>query len=194
MRLVNIIAVTATIASTLLVAGCGGGGGDSAPTVVATEDAKGPINATTGPALLSQMLGQSIVSSGPVPAFGTTAPTTLTFGGTASAPTFRITSTAGEVREGVLRYGSCYFEVTAANPAVAPWIVGNTIQVPCEFTVASNGTQAGSTTTGALFLTFGGTQLNAPPVTYSITPSGQIQVNGVTIDNVTVTQVTGGGS
>ena len=196
MRLVNIIAGTATITSVLLLAGCGGGGGgDSAPTVVAAEDARGAINATTGPALLSQVLNQPIVSSGPVPALGTTAHTTHVLSRNPAAPSFTITSTAGEVRQGTLRFGSCYFTVTVANPQVAPWIVGNEIPVtPCDFVIDSSGTQVGSTTSGPLALVFGGTSMNSPTVTYSITSSGQIQVNGVTIDNVTVTQVTGGGN
>lgn len=196
MRLVNIIAGTATISSALLLAGCGGGGGgDSAPTVVAAEDAKGPINATTGPALLGQVLDKPIVSSGAVPALGTTAPTTLTLSGNPAAPSFTITSTAGEVRQGTLRFGSCYFTVTFANPQVAPWIVGNEIPVtPCDFVIDSSGTQTGTTSSGPLALVFGDASMNSPTITYTITPGGQIQVNGVTVDNVTVTQVTGGGN
>lgn len=194
MRLVQPFAV-ATIASALLLAGCGGGGGgNNAPVTVATTDATVPISPTSGPAIVSQVLNKPVAFTAGVPALATTASTTVTLSGTPAAPTVRAVSNTGEVREAVLEYGSCWFRVTVANPEVPPnWVVGNRFLVePCSFTVDSAGVVTGTQTSGLVSLTFGTASSTPVPVTYTITPSGGLIIGDQTVGNVNVTVTTGG--
>ena len=189
MRLVPSFGV-ATLASALLLAGCGGGGGgNNAPVTVATSDATVAINPTSGPAIVSQVLNKPVAFSAGVPEFATTASTTVTLSGTPTAPTVRAVSTRGEVREGVLEYGSCWFRVTTADPPAPPnWVVGNRFLVePCSFTVDSAGVVTGTQTSGAVSLTFGTTSSTPVPVTYTITQTGGLIIGDEAVGTVNVT-------
>ena len=193
--------LTCALAMVLLLAGCGGGGsGSEEPPRVATRDTTIAVDSVSGPALLTQFVSadprsvREVVFNSAVPAVGTSAPTAITFSGSPAAPRLRAVSDAGEVREAVLEFGSCWFLVTTADPESPPnWVVGNRFLVePCSFSVDTTGKVTGGDVSGSVTLTLGDSTSAPVPVTYSITDSGSLVIGDQTVGSVTVTVVTGG--
>lgn len=199
MRLNKISLAALALGGSVLLSACGGGGNDSPlrPTATVATPTTASINgAGNGPAVVSSVLNQGFSFDAGVPALGTTAPTTLTLSGSATAPTFSLTSGA-DTATGVMTYGSCIFTiVTSTFPAGSPLALGQKREVtPCALSVATAGSTANGTvaSTGVSFV-LGATVSNPVPRLVSISPAGVVTVNGVVIDTVTVVVTTGAGT
>lgn len=167
------------LGSGLLLSACGGG--DSAPTRVATTNAVSTINATTGTATIAAVTGQTFTFAAPVTltsATGTSlAVNSVSFGGTTAKPTFNLATTEGPIT-GDLTFGSCIFTVVApVNRAGQRFTVD-----PCAVTFATSGLQAnGNSSTANVTLTLGSTESRPVPLTLSISPQGTITIGNVTV-------------
>lgn len=170
-----------------LVAGCGGGSGDS-PKLV-TADATVAVNSTTSAALTQTAF---TFPSG-VPELGTTADTSLTFTSSSATPAFAIKS-GGNTATGTTTFGSCHFTVTASTfPADHPLAVGKTVVVdPCSAKVDSSGVAAnGVAVTRSASLLLGKAASSGTSITISVNPGGTLTLNGVSAGTVTLAPLTG---
>lgn len=125
-----------------VLAACGGGGSNP-PIPVAATNTVVSITPATGAAAVSAVLDQSFVFAA-VPAFGTTAATTVKLSGAGAAPTFAIES-GGRTATGNMTFGSCIFIVGSNStfPAASPLAAGKTITVnPCAVDIATAGQSA----------------------------------------------------
>jgi hypothetical protein len=194
-----------TLAATL--AACGGGDDDATPaaTIAVAAIAAVTLDSTTATTATAALTAVSTGFSFPagVPAFGTTAATTVKFTAPpagATTPDFSIAAGTGTAT-GKLSFGSCIFNIEAST---IPGIVApTTITVtPCAFdadtggeTVIEGGTTT-FTTSSTLLL---GTGTTSAPATVTVTVTNvngvnTVTVNGGTLGTVTGTVVTGGGS
>ena len=187
----------AVSSATALLVACGGGGGGSSdgPISVANGDTTVAVNGTTGPNAV-QAMAQSITFPNGVPDFGTTASTTLGISATplgTPPPSFTITS-AGSTASGDLTFGSCIFTVKsstfAAGSKLAP---GAKITISnCSIVLSTNGVPAtgvGASVSAAL--TLNTVTSNPYKVTVVISPTGTVQVNGLTVNTIKVSSLTG---
>ena len=180
----------ALLASAALAA-CGGGG-TSAPitTLVPTSNASAPVTAKTAAAVTNQ----PFTFSAGVPDFGTKAtPTTVTFTGVGDKPAFAI-STGSATATGTTTFGSCIFAVTVSTfPVGSPLAVNQSVRVdPCQLNVATSGGNANGSTNN-LPVNFVMGVLNSDPkfLPIVINSDGSTILNGVTIDKVNISVVTG---
>ena len=182
------------------------GGSDDAPAaVIALADAPAltitPATATAATAALTATSTGFTFPAG-VPAFGTTAATTVKFTAPAAgstAPAFSIASGAGTAT-GTLTYGSCIFNVTSSTipGIVAPIAITVT---PCAFdanTSGKNVTQGDTATfTVPATLILGTATSSATTVTITVTNNGAtntLTVNGGSLGSVSGTVTTGAAS
>ena len=183
------LALGAALAAAL--AACGGGGGSATTAALASADTVAPANATTVAAVSNVPL---TFATG-VPEFGTAGPTTVTFNKSGADAGFGIATSSGSA-SGNATFGSCIFQITASTfSAPSPLALGQTIRVnPCNFNASTNGATAnGAGSTRALSAIFGSTKSSDVLVTITVSPTGEVTVNGVGIGTVTVVAVTGGG-
>ena len=191
--LLNFFSVAAV---TVVLAACGGGGGSAeGPLAVATQDATMNANPTTEAGVVNVPF---IYPSG-VPAFGTTAPTMVTFISSASvspgsAPGFSITS-GDKTASAATTFGSCIFKIDQSNfVAPSPLVAGNTITVsPCSIKANTNGETAdGVLRARSVYLLLGTVLSSASTTQVSVGFDGQVLINGLpTGITVTVVHVTG---
>ncbi len=181
--------LASALALAAVLSACGGGGSSSPPVQVVTTNATLAANPTSVPALANTPLG---FTNG-VPAFGTTAETTLLFTSTSTSPGFSIAS-GGATATGATTFGSCIFTVGASTfPASSPLGMGRTVTVnPCS--IAAN--TAGSPANGApalrnITLQLGAVSSRAASITITVSPTGSIAINGVTAGTVTLANATG---
>jgi hypothetical protein len=175
----------ALIATSFVLASCGGGDGDSL--AVSSSNLTAPVNASTA----SAIAGESFAFSGGVEKFGTTSPTTVTLG---SASTFSVAATEGTA-SGNLTFGSCIFTVTASTfPATSPLALGKTVTVhPCNMTVATAGAPAvGGAAARAVSFVLEGNASQSHNLMVDVADNGTITVEGVNVGSVTLAPVTGG--
>lgn len=183
---------SATVATALLAA-CGGGGGDTAETV---------LIASSDTVIAAALESASAVEDvpfvfGPVPDFGTTATTTVTFtDASATTPTFSIAA-EGNTATGETSFGSCVFKITFSTfDADHRLAKGTTLIVnPCNITVRTAGKVAnGVAETRSVALRLGAASSANAPVTVNVNAGGQLTLNGRAAGTITLTPVTGGGS
>jgi hypothetical protein len=175
------------LAVAALLAGCGGGDGDT-PQLV-SKDATVAVNASTSAAFTQKAFN---FSSG-VAEMGTTAPTTVTFTSNSTTPAFAIAS-GGNTATGTTTFGSCHFHVTDSTfPADSPLAAGKTVVVdPCGVTLDTSGVAAnGVTATVSASLVLGTAASTNTSVTVNVDTSGQLTVNGTSVGTVVLTPVTG---
>jgi hypothetical protein len=176
----------AALVSAFTLAACGGGSNDS------TEVAAADIEARATPATTAAVVNKEFEFNA-VPAFGTTATTTLAFTSTATTPAFSIES-GGMEATGVTEFGSCIFRVQSSTfPADSPLATGKTVRVdPCEFEVAIEGAPAdGSPSQRSITLTLGNRKSAAETVTVTVNPDGTVVINNRNFGTVVVEPVTG---
>lgn len=167
-----------------------GGGGDDGPATVATANLA-PVSVTT--TLAEAVASQPFAFANGVPDFGTTAPTTVTLAGTSAAPTFAIAS-GGSTASGALSIGSCIFTVTSSTfPSTSPLRQGAVITVnPCTLKVATLGAIAnGGTVDRNVTLVLRNTDSTPRALPISISPSGEVRINGRVLGTVTLGTATG---
>ncbi len=178
------------------------GGGSDAPAKVATADTTFTIdaaNAQTAATLLTTAAKSFSFASG-VADLGTTTPTTVTFAGTAAAPTFAVSSSAGTA-SGTLGFGSCVLTIDGSTFTIglmAPPLKPITIS-PCAVAVDTSGDAVGAPVANeTATLTFGTTVSQPANLIGSVTinDAGQViitQTDGssVNIGTVPVTTPTG---
>lgn len=192
----------AIFATALTLTACGGGGGDE-PAQVAASNTTLAITPATGATATAPFIGQSFAFSAGVPDFGTTAATTVQLTqqppttlqpSTATTPGFTITAPDGTAA-GALEFGSCIFRITQSTfPAGHRLAAGNVITVAnCNIRVNTAGIPADSSqATSSAALILGAAVSANTAVTLSVTPGGQLTVNGRSTGTVTLTPVTGG--
>jgi len=176
----------------LLAAGCGGSGGsDSGPVSVATVNLP-PVAVTT--ALASAIASQPLAFSSGVPDFGTTGtPTTVTFSGNSTAPTFAIAAGANTAT-GDLTIGSCIFTVkTSTFTAPSPLVQGAVIRVePCTLKVQTAGTTAdGSQVDKPVTLVLRNVESIPRALPIRLLANGDVVINGTVAGKVTLGAATG---
>lgn len=183
------------LCSAAMLAACGGGGGDGAART-ATADATLAINPTSGPAVVSAIADETFTFADGVPAFGTTASTSVEFSEPATpsaAPRFSISS-GGNTATGTVAFGSCIFRITASTfPAGSRLAAGETITVnPCNVNVNTRGVAAdGVATTRSAALLLGAAVSAGASITVNVSPGGQLTLNGQAVGTVTLSPITG---
>lgn len=119
-----------------------------------------------------------------------TGATTVTFAGTATAPTFTIAN-GGNTASGTLSFGSCDFHINSTGIAV--FAAGNTYKVdPCSVTVNTAGHAVGSSGTLTVTWNFGGFLSATITLPVLIGGNGTVTLGGVVIGTVPVGASTGG--
>lgn len=173
----------------LSLSACGGGGGSSTPTVAAADVTKSVDSGTVG-----AVTNKSFAFSAGVPAFGTTAPTTVAFTTASASPAFSITSGTGKAT-GVTTFGSCIFDVTESTFSAPHVLAADSPPItvhPCAIKLNTSGvaaTGAAASVGAALVL---GTLPSTPvEVTVQIAPGGAVVVNNVSLGTVSTAPVTG---
>jgi len=193
----SVLWATGAIAAAAMVA-CGGGGADDAVNVVAaaTPVAITAANKATATAVVGALADKPIAFSAGVPAFSTTAATTVTLSqatSTTADAQFSIASD-GKTAKGDFKIGSCIFVITTSDfVAPSPLAVGRTVTVdPCSLTVQTAGKAAdGSTTTTNVNVVLGNTQAESVAIPVAVTSTGAIQISGATVATVRPVPVTG---
>jgi len=184
--------VCLALSASALLAGCGGG--NNAPVaVIAATSTLAAITPDTGAAVVSSVLGKSFEFTSGVSNFGTTSLTSLVLSGTGTAPSFAISSAQGTA-SGAMTYGSCIFTVTQSNFATGhPLAQGSQVTVsPCTLAVATAGGKGDGVPYPANVNLVLGTVNSSPvSVTVSISSTGVVMVNNVTVGSVTVVAATG---
>jgi hypothetical protein len=198
MRLNKISLAALALGGSMLLSACGGGNDSPLrPTSTVTTPTTVGINgAGNGPTVVSSVLNQNFSFDVGVSVLGTTAPTTLTLSGSATAPSFSLTSGA-DTATGVMTYGSCIFTIVASTfPAGSPLALGNKTEVnPCTLSVATAGSTANGTATPTnVSFVLGATASNPVPLSVSISPTGVVTVGGVVVGSATVVVTTGAGN
>jgi hypothetical protein len=183
--------------ATALLVACGGGGGSNDDHVAVANSASAvTVDGTNGSNSVQAMAGQSIVFANGVPDFGTTASTTVAVSATplgTPPPSFTISS-GGATATGDLTFGSCIFTVKSSTfPAGSKLVAGAKITVsPCKITLATAGVIAAGTPASVSTTLTLNTVTSAPyKITVTITPSGTVQVNGLTVYTTTLSSATG---
>lgn len=182
--------VAAAISTALLVVACGG---TVSPPVV-SNDVTAPVTSTTVAALVTAATPMAFPSG--VPAFGTTAATTLLFSGNSPTPDFSITS-GSNTATGTTTFGSCDFTILTSNfPPGSPLARGQVIVInPCTLAVKTSGAPAnGTASTRSVTLNLGGITSDGSSIPVTINANGLVQIFGVVIGTGILTQATGAGS
>ena len=175
------------LAVAALLAGCGGGDGNS-PQVV-SKDATVKVNGSTSAAITNTAFS---FPNG-VSQLGTTSATTVKFTSNSATPAFSIAS-GGATATGTTTFGSCHFTITATTFTSGPLSVqGSTIIVdPCNIDVNTSGVTAnGVTATAEASLVLGAAVSGNTSVQINVDPSGQLTVNGTSVGTVTLQPLTG---
>ncbi len=181
MRMNRLTLASIAISGGLLVSSCGGSSSSTPATPVVASDTTVTMNTTTGPASIGALLNIPVTFPNGIAALGTTKSTTLTFKGTAAAPTFELTTADGTAK-GNLSFGSCIFTFTSST--ILSLAINGTYTVtinPCSVTLGTKGQSAnGLAQSGTIIYNFQGSTLSANfPVTYTISANGSITLNGV---------------
>ncbi len=170
----------------MLVA-CGGGNDD--PVQVVSADAVILGNAQTIPAAS----GTTFNFATGVSAFQTNAPTTVAFTNTSANPAFSIQS-GGKTAVGTTTFGSCIFTITQSTfDPPSRLSVGNVIEVnPCNIIAGVQGMPANDQASlRGIALQLGISFSAGTEVLMSVSPSGQLTINGRAVGSVTLRPVTG---
>ncbi len=185
--------VLLAVAAAVVLSACGGGGGGSggndAPAVAAADTTVGVSSTVTGAVVNTAFSFPSGVTS-----FGTTSATTVAFNDTSATPAFTISS-GGNTATGTTTFGSCIFTITSSTfVAPSPLAAGNTITVnPCNININTKGQVAnGVGQLRSVVLVLGAAASSGTPITVSVTPSGQVTLNGAGVGTVTLQPGTGG--
>ena len=188
--------VLLAVAAAVVLSACGGGGGgggNDAPAVAAADTTVRVSPTVTGAVVNTPFAFPSGVTS-----FGTTSATTVAFNDTSATPAFTISS-GGNTATGTTTFGSCIFTITSSTfVAPSPLAGGNTITVnPCNITINTKGQLAnGVGQSRSVALVLGATASSGTSITVSVTPSGQVTLNGAIVGAVALADGTGatGGS
>lgn len=169
--------------------GCGGGGGEPAPILVAPAE----VTIAAAPATVSAVEDVPFAFPAGVPELGTTGATTLTFTSTGTTPEFTIAADGGTAT-GTTQFGSCIFVVaTSSFPAGHRLAAGQTVTVnPCQIRLGTQGAPADSVARqrAAVFI-LGSAASAGSTVTVSINSGGAVTINGQAAGTVTLVPVTG---
>jgi hypothetical protein len=190
-----LLAVAAAVALSACGGG-GGGGGSDAPAVAAADTTVGVTSTVTGAVVSTAFSFPSGVTS-----FGTTSATTATtvaFNDTSATPAFTISS-GGNTATGTTTFGSCIFTIASSDfLAPSPLTAGNTITVnPCNININTRRQVAnGVGQSRSVALVLGAAASSGTSINVSVTPSGQVTLNGAGVGMVTLQAGTGatGGS
>ena len=176
------------IAAAALV-GCGGGGGEPAPVLVAPTD----VTIAAAPATVSAVEDVPFTFPAGVPELGTTGTTTLAFTSTGTTPEFSITSEGGTAT-GTTQFGSCVFVVASSSfPTGHRLARGQTVTGnPCNIRLGTQGAPADSIARqrAAVFV-LGSAASTGATVTVAINPGGTVTINGQAAGTVTLVPVSG---
>lgn len=192
------------------LAACGGGDYVPPDAVAASSNVTAAANGAVLAALVPATGAAPIVAtfangfSGTVGTSTTpavlTGPTTVAFTSTGDSPAFSITN-GGLTATGTTTFGSCIFTVGSNSPfpSTSPLASNKVLKVdPCNLTVSSNGAIAnGASFARDVILTLGLVQSTPLSLPVTVSSTGVVAVNGVTVGSVTViktTGVTGAGS
>ena len=178
------------VAAVALVTACGGGGSPAPVAQVAKTDTALPAS----PTVTAAVLNTAFAFPAGVSSFGTTATTTVAFTGTSTTPAFSISS-GGKTATGTTTFGSCIFTITSSTfLPPSPLAVGNVVTVePCYLDLETQGQAANSVSqTRDMSLWLGSTESTETPISVSLSPAGQITINGQSGGTITLAPVTGG--
>ena len=186
--------VLLAVAAVVGLSACGGGGGNDAPPAVAVADTTVGVSPTVTGAMVSTVFS---FPSG-LASFGSTSATTVTFNDTCPIPAFTVTS-GGNTAIGATTFGSCIFKIASSTfPAPSPLAEGKTLTInPCNININTRGQVAnGVGQSRSVALVLGAAASSGASVTVSVTPSGQVTLNGATVGTVALSDGTGatGGS
>jgi predicted small lipoprotein YifL len=181
-------------ATAVTLSACGGGGGNDAPPAVAVADTTVGMSPTVAGAVVSTAFSFPLG----VASFGTTSATTVTFNDTTPIPAFTVMS-GGNTAIGATTFGSCIFKIASSDfPASSPLGEGKTITVnPCNININTRGQVAnGVGQPRSVALVLGAAASSGTSIIVSVTPSGQVTLNGATVGTVVLSDGTGatGGS
>lgn len=185
----KILAVVGLVAAVALVA-CGGGD-DDAPKVTAVAPAAVTVNASSA---VAAALKDEPFTFPTVSEFGTTASTSVAFTNTATNPGFSIGSN-GFVASGDTAFGSCTFRIrTSSFPVGHPLSAGQEVRVdPCSIEIlTANMAATGESLPKGVTMKLGRSISASRPISVSVSPTGELQIKGVTVITVPVTPVSGG--
>lgn len=198
----KLLLIAAAFSAALTLSACGGGGGGD-QSFVAARDATLALNPTTGVTNTNAVRGQAFTFPSGVAEFGTSASTNVTFqertattlpdnAVPAGNPAFTITS-GGQTATGLVEFGSCIFRVQSSSFTSGPLVAGAIITIQrCEIALGVAGTPAdGVVRARSARLLLNAAISGGLTVQVSITPGGQITLNGFSVGTVTVTPVTG---
>lgn len=197
MRLNKISLAALALGGSVLLSACGGGGNDSPLRPVSTVTTPSITTAVTADTVKA-IVGSAFTFASGVDALGTTASTTVTLSGTDPLkPLFTLNSGGFEAR-GEITYGSCWFEIKSSNflpAATFPLLqVGQKKEVtPCDVKVPTSGLTTGGSSPSSMTFVLGGKESNSSPITVTISSTGVVTVNGVTLGTATYTVTTGAG-
>lgn len=178
-----------SVVTAVVVAGCGSGGDEPAPVLVAPAT----VALAAAPTTVAAVEDIPFTFPSGVAELGTTGTTTVAFTDTSTTPAFSIAS-GGNTATGTTQFGSCIFVVTASTfPAGSRLALGNTVVVnPCNINVNTAGQQAtGVSATRSVALLLGSAASAGASITVAVNPGGQLTLNGVSVGTVTLTPVTG---
>jgi hypothetical protein len=179
----------AALIGSVALASCGGDDSPPPPTVVAPAAATVQMDATTAGALKDEAF--EFTSA---PDLGTTGTTTVTFRSAEVNPTFTIAGDGG-VATGDTAFGSCIFRIRQSTfPPSHPLGVGKIVTVdPCGIDIdLNNQTANGQPVPQQTLLRMARSISRGRPIPVSVSPTGVLQVKGVTVATVPTTVVTGG--
>lgn len=174
----------ALIGATAALVACGGGG-SSAPAQTTNGNVTGNVSAAN----IAALQGSTFTFPNGLPDLGTTASTTVTFGGTATAPTATIASGGSSVVADVA-FGSCTFTFRTIAFGRAG---GFAFTYPiCTFTFQTNLAPIAFNPQPILTtLKLGAFVSTASNINTVVLSGGQLTVNGNTVGGGVLTPVTG---
>jgi len=196
MRLTKISLAALVLGGSVLLSACGGGN-DSPLRPVSTVTTPSITTAVTADTVKA-IVGSEFTFASGVDALNTTASTTLTLSGTDPLKPLFTLKSGGFEASGEIEYGSCFFKITSSNflPATTfPFLqVGQKKEVtPCDVKVLTSGLTTGGSSPSSMTFVLGGKESNSSPITVTISSTGVVTVNGVTLGTATYTVTTGAG-
>ncbi len=163
----------------------------TAPVNVATTNLTAAV--TTGTVAALANLTFSVPDAGGISPSLAGQAATVSFSNTSSpTPTMTIGS-GGQTASGTTTFGSCILTITSSSfPASSALGLGKTLVInPCNITVATSGSTAGSSNRG-VSLVLGSSTSTGLVVPVVLSNNGSVSLGGVTLGTVNVTPTSGG--
>jgi hypothetical protein len=188
MRFNQIALAAAVLGGSILLAACGGDSSSPAPEAVTSAT----VNASTGPALIKEVLSNKFSFQSGIADFGTTSPTTLELTGDQTAPKFALVSGLDHA-EGSMKYGSCIFTIDTSTYVAPHRLAKYTPAQPltieaCKLSTLTKSIGAGVSTAKSYLEWALGSSLgvSTDKVTVDISSTGVITIHGTSFGTIKI--------